>query len=115
MAGTSRIKIDGGKLRDLILRRGVTLLKGSEEIGMEASYLSKCTRENLISRVAAIAIEGRFGIALAEYEVKPEITKMVEAVVEENKTVVEPNMFDDAFWEKLQFVIYEAVKKAWAE
>lgn len=64
------IEIDGGKLKELVGRRGWTLSGASEQMGMNETYLNGVIREGKISIPSSLLIDRMLNIPLEEYEQK---------------------------------------------
>lgn len=103
----TRVAINGESLRKELKLRGVTLLDASVKIGYDTSYLSKATRDNLMSKSAILLIQAMFNIDPEIYLIKED--EPVETSVVE---VVQHSGLTDDDLEKLYKVIYSAVYKA---
>ena len=76
---SNQIKIDGKALAKILKERGLAIIKVSEEVGYHYTNLSKCIRNNQMSKNMARGIELRYGIPLEKFvipEEKPEPEQM---------------------------------------
>ena len=64
------IEIDGGRLKELVAKRGWTLSGASEQMGMNETYLNGVIREGKISIPSSLLIDRMLNIPLEEYEQK---------------------------------------------
>ena len=119
MSKKTLIEIDGLKLENAVLSRGITMRFASQELGYSDWFLSNCKSRNTINKAAATGLSNRFGIQLDEYKkTEPEILKVMEEAEKEEQpeAVLESIAFDfEKLGEIIYTAVYEAVKKVWAE
>lgn len=113
---SNQIKIDGKALAKILKERGLAMIKVSEEVGYHYTNLSKCIRNNQMSKNMARGIELRYGIPLEKFvipEEKPEPEQMaIDLAPADPGKPVDPIDYEK-LWKVIYTAAYEAMKKVW--
>ena len=106
-----KIEIDGQKLKNAILKRGLHTSVVSKELGCSKCYLDQHIKNNYTLKTTAIALEQLYRIPLSEYEVV-KVDESVKAA-EEAKAIEKEdlkNLIFQATYKAVYMALEDAVK-----
>lgn len=120
MAGHRKVSvtIDGEKLRNIFIKRGVPLIEVSKTCGFEDSYFSKAIRANRMPLYVTKLLESVYHIPFEDYEVQKVEPELLPIIVEEDRKEVEFVISEETAKQLHQLIysaVYEAVKRVWSE
>lgn len=96
MATTTKVKINGDKLRAELFRKGYTLREASNKLGFNDTYISHILAAEEIAENRATIIETILGIKPEKYVLaEPDPAEPVEIVLEEKQLEIETRNIED--------------------
>ena len=110
------LDIDGKKLNDIILERGLKKEEMSYALGYSKTFINHLIGDSRVRPLAMEALDRLYGIKYDDIRpdepvVEPEPDENVEAVME-SQSVADSLLSSQELWDKLSLVIYAAVTKA---
>ena len=109
MGAPKTSKIDGQKLRKLILEQGITIHDAGIKAGYSRSWIDNAILKNYVNKPMLVFLEREYGIKLSDIlPDKPKATAPKEEQIEEPKVLYVRDMTQGDLYE----TIFDAVKDA---